>query len=99
MDDNRNDLKPLEEQDLMNWTQVWFPLELIVEPIEQQFMISCRLQNKLFYITTSLLVKYCCKKAVVDLPAIVIRYLIRIQVVPHDGPMCDLLCSDPDDRS
>ena len=28
-----------------------------------------------------------------------IRALDRIQEVPHEGPMCDLLWSDPEDRS
>jgi len=28
-----------------------------------------------------------------------IRQIERLQEVPHDGPMCDLLWSDPDDRS
>jgi amino acid adenylation domain-containing protein len=49
--DNRNDLKPLEEEDLMNWTQISFPLELIMEPIEQQFIISCSLQNNAYSTT------------------------------------------------
>ena len=28
-----------------------------------------------------------------------VRTIDRIQEVPHEGPMCDLLWSDPDDRS
>jgi serine/threonine-protein phosphatase 2A catalytic subunit len=29
----------------------------------------------------------------------IIRAMDRVQEVPHDGPMCDLLWSDPDDRA
>ena len=37
------------------------------------------------------------KKAQIDTLEHILQ-LDRVQEVPHEGPMCDLLWSDPDDR-
>ena len=39
VDDRRNDLNPLDDQDLISWTQVSFPLEFQLKPSGQEFLI------------------------------------------------------------